>query len=299
MNIVVTGSSGLIGSALVKSFKEQGNEVLRLVRGEAQAGEGAILWDPAAARLDAEVLEGADALIHLSGANIAEGRWTARRRKALWDSRVKSAALLAETLPRLRRPPRAWLCASAIGYYGDCGEDLVSEESPPGGGFLSELCQAWEDATRLPHDCPVRVVNLRFGVVLSATGGALPRMLLPFRLGLGGRIGHGKQYMSWVTIEDAVGAVGHALAHESLRGPINVASPRPVTNSEFTKTAGRVLNRPTLLPAPPFALRMMFGEMADALLLASTRAVPKRLETAGFTFLHPELEPALRHLLGK
>ena len=294
MRILVTGSSGLVGSALLPFLAAGGHEVHRLVRHEPREGE--IRWDPAVGRIDAKGLEGFDAVVHLAGESIA-GRWTAAKKAAIRESRLKGTRLLAQALAGLARPPKVLIAASAIGIYGDRGDEVLTEDSPEGTGFLAELCHAWEDASSPAQARGIRVVNLRFGVILSPAGGALARMLLPFRLGLGGVVGAGGQWMSWVALDDVLGAVLHALRTEPLLGPVNVASPNPVTNRDFTRALGRVLHRPTVFPLPAFAARLAFGEMADALLLSSARVLPKRLEGSGFRFARPELEGALHPLL--
>ncbi len=299
MKVLITGSSGLIGSALVPLLTSQGQSVTRLVRSRARLGEGEISWDPSAGNIDAGSLEGFDAVVHLAGENIAAGRWTAEQKTRIRDSRVKGTRLLAESLARLARRPAVLLCASALGYYGNRGEEVLQESSASGSGFLAEVCREWEAAAEPAAWSGIRVVNLRMGVVLSPEGGALAAMLLPFRLGVGGRIGDGKQYMSWIAIEDVVGACSFALKSEALCGPVNVVAPNPVTNLEFTKTLGRVLGRPTVFPMPAFAARLAFGEMADALLLASARLEPAKLLATGFKFRFTALQPALRHILGK
>ena len=299
MNILVTGSSGLVGSALVPSLGNDGHAVTRLVRSAPAPGESAVTWDPDRGQLSTAALEGIDAVVHLAGENIAAGRWTAARKARIRDSRVKGTGLLSETLARLERPPRVLVSASAIGYYGSRGDEVLTEKSHLGTGFLAEVCRDWEEATAPAARRGIRVAILRFGVIFSAHGGALPKMLTPFRLGLGGRIGDGRQYMSWVALDDTIGAIHHALATETLAGPVNVVAPQPVTNAEFTKTLGRVLGRPTVFPMPAFAARLAFGEMADELLLASQRVKPARLLDTHYQFRFPELEGALRHLLGK
>lgn len=296
MNILVTGASGLIGSALVPFLTTGGHTVTRLVRTPSSAG--AISWDPSAGQLDLRALEGIDAVVHLAGESIAGRRWNAEQKRRILDSRVQGTRLLCERLAGLERPPRVLVSASAIGYYGDRGEETLTEESAPGSGFLTDVCRAWEDATKEARDRGIRVVHARFGIVLSPKGGALAKMLTPFRLGAGGVVGGGRQLMGWVALDDAVGAVHHALTTDTLSGPINVVSPRPVTNREFTKTLGRVLRRPTIVPMPAFAARLAFGEMADALLLASTRVQPDQLSCTGYRFRFPDLEGALCHLLG-
>lgn len=299
MNILITGSSGLIGSSLVPLLLAEGHRVVRLVRSPVQAGQAAFYWDPDAGEIDQAALQGLDAVIHLAGENIARGRWTRTRKARIRDSRVRGTRLLSEALARLEEPPRVLVSASAVGYYGDRGEELLDEGSTPGAGFLAETCQAWEAATEAAERRGIRVVHLRFGVVLSAVGGALPRMLVPFRWGLGGVIGSGKQHMSWIALDDAARALLHPVKTDALRGPVNGVAPAPVTNLAFTKTVGKVLRRPTFLPMPAFALRWTLGQMADELLLSSKRVVPQRLLSTGFQFQFPQLEGALRHLLDR
>lgn len=297
MRILVSGASGLIGSALVPYLASRAHEVNRLVRASSEAGTGKIPWDPCAGILDAESLEGFDAVVHLAGENIAGGRWTAERKRQILESRSKGTRLLAETLSRLAEPPKVLVSASAIGYYGDRGQEILREESKPGKGFLSEVCVAWEEATRSASEKGIRVVNPRIGIVLSADGGALAQMLLPFRMGVGGKIGSGNQYMSWISMGDLLGAICHSIDDDSLAGAVNAVAPKPVTNLEFTQTMGRVLSRPAIVPLPGFAARLLFGEMADGLLLASARVEPARLLATGYEFKHAELETALRHVL--
>jgi uncharacterized protein (TIGR01777 family) len=299
MHVLVTGSTGLVGSALLPALTHSGHRVTRLVRSQPRSGEAAVRWDPAAGTVDVAGLVGLDAVVHLAGENIASARWTPEQKAKIRDSRVKGTQLLCQSLAQLAQPPKVLVCASAIGYYGDRGAEVLREDSAPGSGFLAEVCRAWEAATEPAAQKGIRVVRLRIGLVLSATGGALKKMLPPFRMGLGGKIGSGQQYMSWIDLDDLVGAILHALTTEPLAGPVNGVAPNPVTNLEFTKTLGRVLGRPTLFPMPAFAARLAFGEMADALLLASTRVVPTRLSATGFTFRYPQLESALRHVLGK
>ena len=301
MRIAVSGSTGLVGSEVVTVLSAAGHEVVRLVRRAPAPGEKAVLrWDPVKREIDAAGLEGLDAVVHLAGENIASGRWTAGRKAAIRDSRVNGTRLLCEALEGLARPPETLVCASAIGYYGDGGADVLTEESPPGAGFLPEVCREWEAAAESAMRKGIRVVALRVGMVLSPKGGALSRMLPLFRAGLGGVIGGGRQYVSWVALDDLVGIVLHALQSGELRGPVNAVAPHPVTNREFTEALGKALSRPTSLPVPAFALRLAVGgEMADALLLASARVVPRCLEKTGYRFLFPEIGGALRHLLGR
>jgi hypothetical protein len=295
MRIAVSGSSGLVGSSLVTALHDARQDVAPLVRA-AGSGTDGIPWDVVAGP-DPGALEGVGAVVHLAGENIADGRWSEARKQRILDSRVEGTRGIAAALARMQTPPGVLVCASAIGFYGDRGEEVLREDSAPGRGFLPEVCQAWEGAADPAREAGIRVVHLRFGIILSAEGGALAKMLLPFRMGLGGKIGSGAQYMSWITLDDVVGSILHALQTEGLEGPVNAVAPEPVTNREFTKALGRVLSRPTLFPLPGFAAGLVFGEMADELLLASTRVDPARLRDTGYTFRHPDLEPALRHLL--
>jgi uncharacterized protein (TIGR01777 family) len=299
MNVLVTGSSGLVGSALVTQLESDGHTVTRLVRSKRGAGEGQVLWDPEAGTIDAAELEGLDAVVHLAGESIAGGRWTAARKARILESRVKGTRLLAEALAGLRERPKVLVSASAVGYYGDRGEEALREENASGSGFLAGVCRQWEAAAAPAAQGGIRVVHPRFAMILSTAGGALQRLLLPFRLGLGGRLGSGQQFVSWVALDDAVGAICHALTHDDLQGPVNTASPTPLRNHEFTRTLGRVLRRPTVFPLPAFAARLAFGQMADELLLASQRVEPAKLLASGYHFGFPDLESALRHLLVK
>ena len=294
--IVVTGASGLIGAKLVAALKTDGKRVLCAVRREAHNDEE-ISWDPAAGKIERDKLVGADAVIHLAGANIAGKRWSEAYKQLLIDSRVDGTTLIAEAVASLDPKPRVFACASAIGYYGDRGEVELDETAACGDGFLPEVCLQWERACQPARDADIRTVNMRIGVVLSPDGGALKEMLTPFKLGGGGIVGSGRQYFSWISLDDVVRAMQLVIDNESLSGPVNLVAPNPVTNREFTKTLGRVLSRPTVLPMPAFAAKLLFGEMAEALLLASTRVVPGALASAEFVFQHTELEPALRHLL--
>jgi uncharacterized protein (TIGR01777 family) len=296
MRILVSGASGLIGSALVPALRGDGHTVTPLVRGRDEPG--AVRWDPAGGVLDPAAVEGVDAAVHLAGETI-DGRWTDAKKKRIMDSRRDSTRLLAETLARLERRPQVLVSASAVGYYGNGGDQELTEESPSGEGFLAEVVRVWEEASTPAAAAGVRVANTRFGIVLSPKGGALGRMLTPFKLGLGGPFGSGRQYMSWIALDDLVGALRHVIGTEALSGPINTTAPEPVTNKDFARTLGRVLGRPALVPVPPPALRLALGQFAEEGLLFSQRAVPKRLLDSGYTFRFPQLEPALRHLLEK
>jgi uncharacterized protein (TIGR01777 family) len=296
MRIAVTGSRGLVGSALLPFLASAGHSVTRLVRSSPSGDD--VFWDPAEGVRDHSRLEGVDAVVHLAGENIAAGRWTVRRKEEIRRSRVEGTRRLGESLAKLSHRPKVLVSASAIGFYGNRGDEILTEGSRPGSGFLVRVCQEWEAATDSASRAGIRVVCMRFGMILSPAGGALKKMLLPFRLGAGGRLGSGEQYVSWVAIDDTVGAIHHALRTESLQGPVNVVSSNPVTNAEFTRTLARVLSRPAILPVPASAARLVFGELADALLLGSQRVMPSRLQASGYRFQYPELEGGLRHLLG-
>jgi uncharacterized protein len=298
MKILISGSTGLVGSALVPALQSSGHEAIRLVRSSPsgrQTRNGSVTWDPKSGELSAVDLEGIEAAVHLAGENIAASRWTPAQKARIRESRVAGTRLLAETLAKLNTPPRTLVCASAIGFYGDRSDQRLNEDSPAGTGFLADTCREWEASAKPATNRGIRVVHLRTGIVLASQGGALAKMLTPFRLGVAGIIGSGHQYMSWISLDDLVAVISFALLKETLRGPVNAVAPNPVTNHEFTKTLGRVLRRPTVFPMPAFAARLAFGEMADGLLLASTRVEPKRLMDAGFRFRFPELEAALVH----
>ncbi|MEN3328718.1 MAG: uncharacterized protein V7638_3525 [Acidobacteriota bacterium] len=291
MRILVSGSHGLVGKALINSLRSDSHEIIRLVRGKpSRATE--IEWHPHEGRLDAASLEGVDAVVHLAGESIASGRWTDEKKRAIRDSRVKGTTLLSEALARLSRPPQVFVSASAIGYYGNRGDEVLTETSAPGNDFLANVCVEWENATIPAIEKGIRTVHARFGIILDQKEGALAKMLTPFRMGIGGRIGDGKQWMSWIDIEDVVSGLKFAI-EGSVTGPVNYVAPNPVTNAEFTKTLGRVLSKPTLFPVPAFGVRLAFGEMGDALLLSSTRVKPGVLQH----FTYPTLEVALRHIL--
>jgi uncharacterized protein (TIGR01777 family) len=299
LRVAVTGASGLIGRALIPFLTTGGHHVVPVVRGRAK-GNG-LRWDYETGRIDAAGLEGMDAVVHLAGENIGT-RWTRERRQRILESRVIGTRFLAEVLARLRRPPRMLVSASAVGVYGHRGDEVLTEASRTDVGpedFLTEVGRGWEAATEPARAAGIRTVTPRFGIVLTPAGGALARMLPPFRLGLGGPLGSGRQWMSWIGIDDVVGAIHHALVTESLGGPVNLTSPHPVTGRELAATLGRVLGRPAAIPVPAAALRLLFGEMADVALLSSTRVLPARLQESGYRFRHPELEGALRFMLGR
>jgi uncharacterized protein (TIGR01777 family) len=293
--VLVSGASGLVGAALVPFLGTGGHEATRLVRRPTEPG---VHWDPAAGRLAAGDLAGIDAVVHLAGEPIADGRWTDEKKRRIRSSRVEGTALLARTLAGMAAPPKVLIVASAIGVYGDRGAAELDEQAEAGEGFLADVCRAWEAAAAPAREAGIRVVHLRFGVILASRGGALARMLMPFRLGAGGILGDGSQYVSWVALDDVLGAILHALTTDTLAGPVNVVAPAAVTNREYTKTLGRVLSRPTVVPVPAAGARLAFGEMADELLLASTRVVPRALAESGYVFRWPTLDGALRHVLG-
>jgi uncharacterized protein len=300
MRILISGASGLVGTALIKSLELNGagsHEIFRLVR-HAPNSKSEIEWSPDRYSIALARLEGFDAVVHLAGESIAEGRWTDEKKKRIRESRVKGTRLLGDALANLSSPPKTLINASAIGYYGNRGDEMLTEESAPGNDFLADVCVEWEKATTLASEKGIRVVNTRFGIILDAKGGALAKMLPPFRMGVGGRIGSGKQWMSWIALDDVIGGIEFVLANEALRGPINFVAPNPVTNAEFTKTLGKALSRPTIFPIPAFGVRLAFGEMADALLLSSQRVEPARLKDAHYKFRYEELEQALLHAVG-
>lgn len=298
LRIAVTGSSGFVGRSLCAFLGGGGHDVIRLVRRPPTLNDERS-WDPHGGALAAAGLEGVDAVVHLAGESIVSGRWNDARKSEIRESRVRGTRLVAETLASMDRKPAVLVSASAIGIYGDRGDAWLDESSELEDDFLADVCREWEAATAPALEAGIRVVNLRIGVVLGAAGGALAKLLMPFKMGMGGRLGSGRQYMSWIAIDDVIGAIQHAIFTDSLEGPVNAVSPNPVTNLAFTKTLGRVLGRPTVLPMPATLARVALGEVADALLLASTRVRPARLQQSGFEFGHPTLESALRHELGR
>jgi uncharacterized protein len=299
MRILITGSSGLIGSALIPFLTGQGHQVVRLVRRAVAPGEDVAVWDPAAGKLETSALERTDAVVNLAGESINALRWSEERKERMRSSRVHGTRLLSESLARLSVLPRMLVSASAVGFYGSRGDEVLTEENPAGSDFLSQVCREWEAATEPARQKGIRVVNLRIGMVLSAKGGALPAMLPAFKAGVGGKLGDGRQFVSWIAIDDLTRAISHAIATGSLSGPVNAVSPNPVRNVEMTKALGRVLRRPTFISMPAFAVRLIFGEMADALLLSSQRVEPRRLLASGFSFQFPDFETSLRHLLSR
>lgn len=298
MKILVTGSTGFIGSALVPYLEGEGHEIVRLVRRELPGAGAQVLWDSRAGAIDDAGLVGTEAVVHLAGAGIADRRWTKQRKAEIRDSRINGTRLLCQTLATLDPPPRVLACASGSAYYGDRADEVLTEDSTSGSDFLAGVVRDWEASTSEAAEAGIRVVNLRSALILGANGGALPRMLPFFRLGIGGRIGSGRQYVSWISLDDDLRAITHALETDYLQGPVNIVSPGPVTNAEFTKVLGRTLTRPTPFPVPAFALRIIFGEMADTLLV-STRMDSTRLQASGFQCRHADLEGALRAVLAK
>jgi uncharacterized protein (TIGR01777 family) len=293
MKIAIAGASGLVGSALIPELESDGHQIVRLVRNSPRTDE--IEWHPNQDEIEPARLDGFDAIVNLAGESIAEGRWTEDKKKKIRDSRVNGTHLISEAMARLARKPRVFLCASATGIYGDRGDDILDEQSESGGGFLAGVCREWEKACEPAVRAGVRVVNLRLGPILARAGGLLEKMLTPFKMGLGGKVGSGKQYISWIAIDDVIEAMKLALNDESIRGPLNVVAPHAVTNERFTRALGEVLSRPTVMAMPAFAARFAFGEMADEMLLVSQRVVPKKLNAAGFRFQFGEVGTALQH----
>lgn len=302
MKILISGSSGLVGSALVESLHHDGHTIGRLLRPESpheasDTGRGvAMRWDPATGELD-DAAAGADAVVNLAGASVASGRWTEECKNQLRVSRIDTTRKLIEALAKLKPIPRIFLSASAVGYYGDGGDEELTEVSAPGSGFLADVCRDWESAAMRAESLGMRVACMRFGTILAKDGGALQRMLLPFKLGAGGRLGAGNQWMSWISLVDTTGVIRYLLENEAARGAVNVVAPSPVRNRDFTAALARTLHRPAILSAPGFALRLAFGEMADALLLSSQCVLPQKLQTFGYRFAHPDLSTALAAVL--
>ncbi len=299
MKIAISGSTGLIGSTLSAYFEARGERVLRLVRHEPRNNELEIRFEPSTGKIDSDRLNSVDVVIHLAGESIASGRWTETRKKRILDSRVNGTKLISETIGGLDGGPKLLLAASGSNFYGDCGEAVIGEDEPSGEGFLADVCRQWEAATRPAARKGIRVISFRMGVVLAPNAGALAKMLPIFKLGLGGKIGSGHQYLPWVAIDDVARAIEHMIRDSSLHGPVNLMAPEPVTNRQFTKALGAALHRPALFPVPAFAVRLLFGQMGDETLLTSCRGVPKKLAESGFAFAHPEIGEALRSMLSK
>jgi uncharacterized protein (TIGR01777 family) len=297
VKVLVSGSSGLLGRSLVAALKARGDEVLRLVRRKSSDSD-TVFFDVDNGVAETAKMKGIDAMVHMAGEPVAE-KWTVENKRLIRQSRKEGTELLAQTLAAIDPSPSVFISGSAIGYYGDRGDELLTESALPGTGFLPEVCQQWENATGAARVAGIRTIMLRTGIVLSSEGGALSKMLATFNLGMGGHLGNGRQYMSWVAIDDVVGAILFSLTNENMEGPTNMTAPNPVRNSEFTSILGKVLRRPTFFPVPAGVLRLAVGEMADELILASANAIPKRLAKAGYNFQYPELEPALRHVLNK
>lgn len=298
MRIAITGSTGLVGERLVPFLRASGHEILRLVRSTPSATDE-IHWNPATGKIDAARLEGLDAVVHLAGVSINSGLWTEKRKRGILESRVQGTDLLARTLAGLQSPPPVLATASGVNFYGDRGDHESTETTPQGEGFLADVVRQWEAAADPAREGGIRVVHLRFGVVLAGEGGMLPLISLPFRFGAGGAIGSGSQWMSWIALDDLIGVIHEAIVNDALTGPVNATAPEAVTNAQFTETLGRVLNRPTFMRVPGFAARAVGGQLAEELILISQRVVPARLQEIGFRFAFPTLEPALRHELGR
>jgi hypothetical protein len=299
LTFLISGASGLLGSSLVPFLTTGGHRVIRLVRKSPLSAENEVFWDPASGLLDLDGIENIDVVIHLAGESIGQGRWTKEKKKKIVESRNKSTSLIAEKIAKLDPLPKVLISASAIGYYGNRGDEPLTEEDTCGADFISGVCSEWEQAAAPAKIKGVRTVFLRIGITLTPLGGALNKLLLPFKLCLGGKLGPGNQYMSWIGIDDVIGAIYHVVSDDKVEGPVNAVAPNPVTNLEFTKTLGKVLSRPTLFSVPETAIRLAFGEMGREILLSSTRVMPNKLLETGYRFRNPDLEGALRHLLGK
>lgn len=299
MTVAITGASGLIGSNLADFLTTGGHRVIRLVRDSRQLADDSIYWNPATGEIDVEGLVGADALVHLAGTSIASGRWTEARKRSIKQSRVKGTELISRTLATMSGGPRILVSASAVGFYGDRGSERINETALAGKGFLAEVCRAWEGAAKPAERAGVRVTTLRTGVSLSPAGGALGQMLLPFKMGAGGRLGSGKQYLSWIDNDDLIAAIHHVLMTDSIRGPVNATAPHPVTNSTFTAALGRTLSRPTVIPVPAFAVKAAFGQLGTEALLWGQRALPEKLLESGFTFFYEGVEESMQFQLGR
>lgn len=296
MRIAITGSTGLVGAALVEALKANGHAVSRILREQRALGPDDVFWNPDTAYVDTVKLDGAEAIVHLAGESISTP-WSPEQKKHIHFSRLRGTQLISEAARTLAHPPQVLVSASAIGWYGDRGDELLREDSKPGTGFLADVCRDWEAATEVASRAGIRVVHARLGIVLSRKGGALKKMLLPFQMGAGGKVGSGRQYMSWIALEDVVGGILYAINTPSINGPMNLVAPAAATNTEFTRALGRALSRPTIAPLPALVVKLVFGEMGEALLLASQRVEPARLLAAGYQFQYPQLGPALRRAL--
>ncbi|MFT7617610.1 MAG: hypothetical protein ACI97A_001249 [Planctomycetota bacterium] len=299
MRILMTGSTGLVGRALSQELSRNGHEVVPAIRSFKSTSPDDVVWDHNHGIADVYSVKGIDAVVHLAGENVASGRWTKARKERIRDSRIEGTTALCKSLALLDDPPKILVAASAVGFYGDRGDEVLDEEAVSGKGFLADVSREWEAATKAAEDVGIRVVKMRLGAVLSREGGALKAMLPPFKMGVGGKMGSGSQYMAWITLRDAVRAFALALQDESLSGPVNVVAPQAITNLEFTKAMGRALKRPTIFPLPGFMAKLVIGEMADELLLSSMRVTPKKLEESGFQFADSTIDSALESLLGK
>jgi len=299
MTILISGASGVIGSSLLPFLTTGGHRVIRLVRNRPKSSGDELFWEPSSGILNTNDMDGVDAVIHLAGESIGNGRWTKEKKRKIIESRVQGTELLAKRMSSLAKPPEVFICASAIGFYGNRGDQILNEKDEPGSDFISSVCGMWEKATYPALHKGIRTVCLRIGIVLTPLGGALKRLLLPFRLGIGGKIGNGSQHMSWIGMEDVLGSLYHILGDRSIEGPVNCVAPNPVTNMEFTKTLGRVMSRPTPFAIPETAVKLAFGEMGKEILLSSTRVSPEKLLKAGYRFYAPDLETAMRQMLGK
>ena len=297
MKILVSGSSGLIGKELVKSLENDGNEVILLVRNNINKEEKNIYWNYETQEIETEKLESLDVVIHLAGENLSTGKWTKEKKQKIFDSRVSGSKFLCETLSSLNNPPKVFISASAVGYYGDRNDEILTEESEQGKGFLADVCKKWEDASESLLKTDTKVINARFGIILSKNGGLISKVIFQFYMGFGGKIGSGKQYMSWIMLDDVINAIKHCISNSEIKGAVNFVSPNPITNLEFTKTLGILFGKMTIFTLPKFAVKMAFGEMGNELLLSSTRAIPENLIKTGFKFKCKYFENALRYVL--
>jgi uncharacterized protein (TIGR01777 family) len=298
MKILISGASGLVGTHLIPTLEAKGHEIFRLVR-KTPKNANEIQWNEKTgfSEIEQPILENFDSVVHLAGDNVASENWSDEKKRRIRESRTTGTRVLVDALKKCANPPKVFVSASASGFYGDRKDEILTEESPKGEGFLPDVCDEWETEARHAEEFGARVVTPRIGVVLAKDGGALEKMLTPFKLGVGGVVGSGKQWMSWIALDDLIGIINFALENENLRGAVNTVAPNPATNEEFTKTFGKVLHRPTILPIPEFAIKLLYGEMGETLLLQGQRMIPKKLQDAGFEFQYPNLEDALKHVL--